>query len=127
MKAHALWLLFLVAGCATTISDVDTSNKEPECAHSCSNNYNDCIKAFTLMPIRLQRECAAALHQCAQACPDKKADAALSGPVPGPPTVQRDQPRSKEDRLRELKRLHDAGLINDDVYSDRQKAILSEP
>jgi hypothetical protein len=112
--------LTLLAGCATPISDIDTSNKEPECAHSCSTNYNDCIKAFTLMPIRLQRECAAALHQCAQACPDKKADTPASG-------TPASQPPSKDDRLRELKRLHDAGLISDQVYVGRQNAILSEP
>jgi hypothetical protein len=26
-----------------------------------------------------------------------------------------------------LKRLYDEGLVSDDVYRDRQKAILSEP
>jgi len=114
--------LALLAGCATPISDIDTSNKDPECAHSCSTNYNDCIKAFTIFPIRAERECSAALHQCVRACPDKRADAAAPGPPPS--AAQR---QSKEERLRELKRLHDAGLINDDVYSDRQKAILSEP
>jgi hypothetical protein len=34
---------------------------------------------------------------------------------------------SKEARLRELKRLYDEGLVTDDVYRDRQMAILSEP
>jgi hypothetical protein len=34
------------------------------------------------------------------------------------------QARSKEDKLRELKRLYDAGLINAEVYSAQQKAIL---
>jgi hypothetical protein len=34
---------------------------------------------------------------------------------------------SREQRLRELKHLHDEGLVSDDVYKDRQKAILSEP
>ena len=34
------------------------------------------------------------------------------------------QVRSKEDKLRELKRLYDAGLINAEVYSAQQKAIL---
>jgi hypothetical protein len=34
---------------------------------------------------------------------------------------------SKEARLRELKHLYDEGLVTDDVYKDRQKAILSEP
>jgi hypothetical protein len=34
---------------------------------------------------------------------------------------------SREERLRELKHLYDEGLVTDDVYKDRQKAILSEP
>jgi len=34
---------------------------------------------------------------------------------------------SKEARLRELKHFYDEGLITDDVYRDRQKAILAEP
>jgi hypothetical protein len=34
---------------------------------------------------------------------------------------------SKEARLRELKHLYDEGLVTDDVYRDRQMAILSEP
>jgi hypothetical protein len=31
-----------------------------------------------------------------------------------------------EAKLRELKRLHDEGLISDDVYAQRQKAILDQ-
>jgi hypothetical protein len=34
---------------------------------------------------------------------------------------------SKEARLRELKHLYDEGLVTDDVYKERQMAILSEP
>jgi hypothetical protein len=34
---------------------------------------------------------------------------------------------SKEAKLRELKHLYDEGLVTDDVYKDRQRAILSEP
>ena len=34
---------------------------------------------------------------------------------------------SKEERLRELKHLYEEGLVSDDVYKERQKAILSEP
>jgi hypothetical protein len=33
-------------------------------------------------------------------------------------------PRSAEDSLKELKRLHDAGLITDEVYAERQRAVL---
>ena len=35
--------------------------------------------------------------------------------------------QSNEERLKELKRLNDAGLISKDVYLDRQNAILSKP
>jgi hypothetical protein len=48
---------------------------------------------------------------------------APSSPPPG--TVRTGS--SKEARLRELKHFHDEGLVTDDVYRDRQKAILSEP
>lgn len=35
--------------------------------------------------------------------------------------------RTKEDKLKELKQLHDAGLIAPDVYTAQQKSILSNP
>jgi hypothetical protein len=102
-------LLFALNSCAT-VSDIDTSNKDPACAATCSTNYNDCVKAFTLYPIIAQHECAGSLHACATACPAK-------GAVGTPQTT--------EEKLKDLKRLHDAGLISDDVYSERQQAILS--
>jgi hypothetical protein len=34
---------------------------------------------------------------------------------------------SKEAKLRELKHFYDEGLVTEDVYRDRQKAILAEP
>ena len=37
------------------------------------------------------------------------------------------QTQTKEDKLKELKRLHDAGLIAPEVYSAQQKAILTTP
>jgi hypothetical protein len=51
--------------------------------------------------------------------------AAGSSPQAVPGTVR--AVSSKEARLRELKHLYDEGLVTDDVYRDRQKAILSEP
>lgn len=44
--------------------------------------------------------------------------AAQSPPVTGTPS------KSSEEKLKELKKLFDAGLISPEVYSDRQKAIL---
>ena len=57
---------------------------------------------------------------------EASASSATRGAVPVTPAADT-APRSKEDKLRELKRFHDQGLITDDVYVDRQKAILSEP
>jgi hypothetical protein len=34
---------------------------------------------------------------------------------------------SKEARLKELKHFYEEGLVSDDVYKERQRAILSEP
>jgi hypothetical protein len=34
---------------------------------------------------------------------------------------------SKEARLRELKHFYEEGLVSEDVYRERQKAILAEP
>jgi hypothetical protein len=46
---------------------------------------------------------------------------ATRGPaLPGPVS-------SKETRLKELKHLYEEGLVSDDVYKERQRAILAEP
>lgn len=55
--------------------------------------------------------------------------------APRPPHLRRRAPppaavravSAKEAKLRELKHFHDAGLVSDEVYIDRQKAILAEP
>jgi hypothetical protein len=48
-------------------------------------------------------------------------------PTPGPPAKSSIPVASKEARLRELKHFYDEGLVTEDVYRDRQKAILAEP
>jgi hypothetical protein len=50
--------------------------------------------------------------------------AAVTVPVAG----SRARPElSKEAKLRELKHFHDEGLVTEDVYRERQRAILAEP
>jgi hypothetical protein len=57
--------------------------------------------------------------------PSQTPAAAAASPQVFPGTVR--AVSSKEERLRELKHLYEEGLVSDDVYRDRQKAILSEP
>jgi hypothetical protein len=104
----------LVAGCAS-IADIDSSKKEPSCTHSCSTNYSSCIQGFTVFPIQAQHQCSTALHSCVAACPDNA----------GPPAVV-PSATSTEQQLKDLKKLHDEGLISDEVYLQRQKAILDK-
>lgn len=47
--------------------------------------------------------------------------------VPVSPTRSAVPVASKEAKLRELKHFYDEGLVTEDVYRDRQKAILAEP
>lgn len=42
-------------------------------------------------------------------------------------TIPSHQVQTKEENLKELKRLHDVGLISPEVYLSQQKAILSKP
>jgi hypothetical protein len=58
--------------------------------------------------------------------PPASAAAAPVRAIPSAPGPQAPAP-SKEARLRELKHLYDQGLVSDDVYKERQRAILSEP
>jgi hypothetical protein len=55
-----------------------------------------------------------------------RSSASATQPIPGAPvqTPSVTQAQSKEDKLKELKRLYDAGLINAEVYSAQQKTIL---
>jgi hypothetical protein len=64
--------------------------------------------------------------------PGTKAVTATYGPIvsqasdPTPITSAGPQ-KSVDQQLTELKRLHDSGLITDDVYADRQKVVLARP
>lgn len=43
------------------------------------------------------------------------------------PSASGQQSRSKEEKLKELKQLHEAGLIASEVYASQQKSILAAP
>ncbi len=122
MKRLVTTSIFILGGCAilvsacTTTPQVDTSKKEPICSHACSAGYVECARSFSLAPITQQNICVRSLDACLQACPDK------SEATGGAPAKQ-----SIEDKLKDLKRLHDAGLISNEVYLERQRAILGRP
>jgi hypothetical protein len=106
--------IFLLGGCATM---VDSSGKEPACAKPCATTYSSCMSGAMsyIFPITAQQNCTNALNACVQACPNKNESARTA-------TNQ-----TTEEKLKELKRLHDTGLISDDVYLERQRAILGRP
>jgi hypothetical protein len=130
---------------------------ESECTASCKAHFTQCPQVFANFPERGAVECPAEHDSCLKRCetrhstasaapaaapdapaavsrpPDSPAAApapvAVPAPAPGlvAPAVPSRAASSKEARLRELKHLYDEGLVSDDVYKERQRAILSEP
>lgn len=122
---------------------------ESACAASCNAHYRQCPQVFANFPERGAVECPAEHDNCLKACESRPAAASAAGPAtvsrpPDPtalpatperlapvaghgPAIPSSSVPSKEARLRELKHLYDEGLVSDDVYRDRQRAILSEP
>lgn len=83
------------------------------------SNANEAMAAADARKVHLanqmsQKNCAIPATQAA--ADSKPADAA--------PTLAAN-PQSPEDRLKELKRLHDANLISKEVYLERQKTLLN--
>jgi hypothetical protein len=111
---------------------------EATCTASCNAHFDECPRVFAEFPERGAVECPAEHKSCLKTCqvhhPAARAPAAspaAPAAVPVVPAAQGTQGTpsapSKEARLRELKRLYDAGLVSDDVYRHRQEAILAEP
>jgi hypothetical protein len=118
---------------------------ESTCTAACDAHFNQCPQIFAGFPERGAVECPAEHNKCLQTCATRHPAArAVATPavlpqsqMPATPPTPSSSPQttpgtvgadsSKEARLRELKRLYDEGLVSDDVYRDRQKAILSEP
>jgi Short C-terminal domain len=107
-------LLFVLPGCQS-IADVDLSAKDAACGQLCSTHYEDCNNRITMMPIRQHNDCADSFKYCAQACPAKGAATVVPGEKP-----------SVADRLKELESLHQKGLISDDEYLAKKRAILDQ-
>ncbi|MDB6084723.1 MAG: hypothetical protein JWN43_2604 [Gammaproteobacteria bacterium] len=126
-------MTLILGGCAS--GDIPLMQgpqvSEPVCTASCNAHYEQCPQVFAAFPERGAVECPAEHTQCLKSCatrPHAVASSVSAAPAGSAPAVApREASVSREARLRELKHLHDEGLVTDDVYKERQRAILSEP
>jgi len=140
MKKAAAALSLILTGCSTAPWVRAPVADEAACTSSCNSHYDQCPQVFAGFPERAAVECPAEHNNCLRACAKGRpaARAAAPPPVMAPPapavppsaaaSAKCDHAASsKEARLRELKHFYDEGLVSEDVYRDRQKAILAEP
>jgi hypothetical protein len=129
VKKLAISIALLLSGCGTVPWMPGPEVSEAACTASCNAHFDQCPQIFAGFPERGAVECPAEHNNCLRMCEKHHAVARAAAPSPSPqvmPGTVR-AVSSKEARLRELKHLYDEGLVTDDVYKDRQKAILSEP
>jgi hypothetical protein len=145
VKNLAISIALVLGGCGTVPWTQGPEVSEAACTASCNAHFDQCPQIFAGFPERGAVECPAEHNNCLRTCETHRPAArpAATRPVipasevPAVPAAPSPSPQampgtvhavsSKEARLRELKHLYDAGLVTDDVYKDRQKAILSEP
>jgi hypothetical protein len=134
MKNLAAAFALVLSGCGSVPWMQGPDVSESTCTAACDAHFEQCPQIFAGFPERGAVECPAEHNKCLQSCATRHPaarTAAMPAVVPPsqmpatPGTVSGDS--SKEARLRELKRLYDEELVSDDVYRDRQKAILAEP
>jgi hypothetical protein len=142
MKKSAAALALILSGCGTMQLVRAPEVSEAACTASCNAHYDQCPQIFSGFPERAAVECPAEHNNCLKACanghPSARTAAAPTLVPPPPPSgnpaavaANSASPAhavaSKEARLRELKHFFEEGLVTEDVYRDRQKAILAEP
>jgi hypothetical protein len=71
MKVFIVGLLgsLILAGCVTSIDNVDTKGKNQACVRQCTGTYSNCIG--NAMGMSAQSACASGFRACANSCPDK--------------------------------------------------------
>jgi hypothetical protein len=145
VKNVAITVVLLLGGCGSLPLVRGPEVSKSTCTASCNAHFEQCPQVFAAFPERGAVECPAEHNNCLRSC-ETRASAARTTTAPqrSPPsdvpaisTAPSSSPQStpgivhavssKEARLRELKRLYDEGLVTNDVYRDRQMAILSEP
>ncbi len=107
-------------------------------AVECPAEHDNCLKRCESRRVRASTTPPAVVSRPADAPPAPPAPMAPMAPIApiapiaptAPPTrepVVATRASSKEAKLRELKHLYEEGLVSDDVYKERQRAILAEP
>jgi hypothetical protein len=134
MKNASAALALILSGCGGPMQLVRAPDvSEPACTATCNAHYDQCPSVFANFPERGAVECPAEHNQCLKACTSAPpASPAPVPPAPAPATAaaaasSAHASASKEARLRELKHFYDEGLVTEDVYRERQTAILGEP
>ncbi len=145
MKNLTAAFVLVLSGCGSVPRMQQPEVGQSTCTAACDAHFEQCPRIFAGFPERGAVECPAEHNSCLRSCatrhPAARTVAMPSGVppslVPGPPAAFSSVPQamsgtappvsSKEARLRELKHFYDEGLVTDEVYRDRQKAILSEP
>jgi hypothetical protein len=145
VKNLAIGVVLLLGGCGSLPLIRGPQVSKSTCTASCNAHFEQCPQVFAAFPERGAVECPAEHDNCLRSCETRALAArTVAAPQGLPPTdvpvittAPSSSPRlmpstvgavsSKEAKLRELKHLYDEGLVTDDVYKDRQRAILSEP
>ena len=144
MRKGAAAFALILSGCGTVQWVRAPEVSEAACTASCNAHYDQCPQVFAGFPERAAVECPAEHNNCLRACENGHPLArtaatplvvsppsplgAPAAAVPAAPAASSVHAvASKEARLRELKHFYDEGLVTEDVYRDRQKAILAEP
>jgi len=140
MKNGAAALALILSGCGSVPLVRAPEVSEPTCAASCNAHFVQCPQIFANFPERGAVECPAEHNQCLKACESSQSPArpaaaplaappAAAAPVPPAPVAESSAraSASKEAKLRELKHFYEEGLVTEDVYRERQTAILGEP
>jgi hypothetical protein len=145
MKNLAIAVVLLLGGCSSLPLIRGPEVSKSTCTASCNAHFEQCPQVFAAFPERGAVECPAEHNNCLRSCethaaaartvaapqglPSSDVPAVSTAPSSSPPSVPSTvrAVSSKEARLRELKHLYDEGLVTDDIYKDRQMAILSEP
>ena len=127
MKNATAALALILSGCGAVQLVRAPEVSEPACTATCNAHYDQCPQVFANFSERGAVECPAEHNQCLKAC--KSAPPAAPAPVPPAPVAASvaSAGASKEARLRELKHFYEEGLVTEDVYRERQTAILGEP
>ncbi len=66
-------LIFVLTGCAYSISDINVSNLEPACVRECSATYSSCVSGGPQIGAKTEtlRACREAYSVCVNTCPPK--------------------------------------------------------